>query len=178
MKIAKSLLSLATRSITRTAMVAFGAFLAFSMVTAPSALATGDSTPEPLYSESLSAEENELLNSEEPTRVYLDSYTGEVLKVERDSLLIKPMTAFPNDCSGGRACWYPWSTPVISYGFSGPGVTTGAWSYRGHFYTNMWPATHCWEIPNTFNRSCSNEYPPYTTVYHSRDVDGYRVTLG
>lgn len=159
----------------RTTIAAFGLVLALSMLSAPSALAQSHEGADTLHVASFTAEQNDLLNSDEPTNVYLDS-SGEITHVEKASEFFSPMAVVKNNCASGRACWYGYRSPDAYYGFSNPGVNHGPWSNRGAFYTGNYRADHCWRT-SAFVTNCSSVHPPKTTLHHAGMVTGVRVSL-
>lgn len=81
--------------------------------------------PEPdTQLEQLSAEENALLNADEPVTITVDVETGEFLTVEATS--DDELTAYgahAGNCSAGMACWHESAIPYQFIGFDGSGAT-------------------------------------------------------
>lgn len=124
----------------------------------------------------LSAEENELLNSDEQVTVMLSAETGEVISVEKASaesgFTARGVTQ--NNCNLGKACWYGWLGPDAYYGFTPGGTNTGTWSSRGTFNTGSYIARPCWA--SNAQLKCSQVYlEPGKNFTFDNAVTGKRV---
>lgn len=136
------------RSINRTtaAAIASAAAMTLTALFASPALAQMNDSQYERYEEHFTTEENELLNSDEPTHVTLDP-TGEVLSVEERDSESHSLFGTINSCPSGSACWHGWRSPNAYYGFQTLGFTRGNRPNRGQFYTGNYTADHCWQNP-------------------------------
>ena len=167
--------------------------LAVSVASGPAAATTTTTTTTtdlgPDEGDTLSASEENLLQSGVPIKVVIDEETGLPLHVEQltqaelDELAgltgaaATARTAFPNACTTGRGCWrgvaLPSGPPSQSIGFS-VGVTTGSWNNRGDFWVPAGlKAKICW----VSNQCTDRHYGPSVLIETGGNVVGTKVDI-
>lgn len=144
------------------------ALAAASITAAGTASAEPAPTPTPL-----SDSQKALLESSTPKQVMLNSESGDVISVRQVSASKASLTGVRTPCTGGDACWQPYTTPYANYGFYGTGATTGTWAHRGVMYTNSHSTSVCWaQSPKCSPRLGKNS----TISFNTYPVTGTKVT--
>lgn len=99
-----------------------------------------------------------------PKTVTASPVTGEFLSVKpglppesTDRLATgpTPMIGTNTNCSVGRACWHPRTSPYPNQAFYGaPGAVTGPWSHRGDYESGDYTVRGCWTYQG--NHTCAS----------------------
>ncbi|MEU8539381.1 hypothetical protein AB0C52_05170 [Streptomyces sp. NPDC048717] len=113
------------------------------MSTVGAAEAAPTSTP----AAGLSAQEQQLLNSDTPKTVELDPATGRVLSVEKGTAGLSKLPSISNHniCNTGEGCFLSGQIPYAHQGFWGSaGTFTGNWPSRSGYFTGDYTAGACW----------------------------------
>lgn len=135
-------------------------------------LLAGVSSPALANDNELSPSEKQLLASDVPKIITMDSKTGDILSVQEEGASTFGVTT---GCSSTQPCWRAYTTPYANFGFTASGAT-GTWTQRGNFVTRNRQARLTWQYGGS---TVTGPWIPRNSTgrFNAYPVTGKRVAL-